>query len=136
MASITQEIIIDAPPEHAWDALKDPAALHTKLAPGFVTDTRLEGDSRIVTFGNGATARELLVEIDHDNRRIVWSVQGAPFKHHNASAQVFSHANNATRFVWIADFLPNEIAEHIEGLIRQGLATIKQTLEASALLER
>src|SRR5262245_41559453 len=43
MASIRKEIRIEAPVDRVWDALKDVGALHTKLVPGFVTDTRMEG---------------------------------------------------------------------------------------------
>ena len=64
MASIHKEIIIDASPDHVWDALRDFGALHTRLVPGFVTDTRLDGDARIVTFANGTVAREILVDCD------------------------------------------------------------------------
>ena len=52
MASIQKDIIIDANPNDVWDALRDFGALHTRLVPGFVTDTRLDGDARIVTFGH------------------------------------------------------------------------------------
>ena len=45
MASIHKEILIDASSDHVWDALRDFGALHTRLAPGFVTDTRLDGDA-------------------------------------------------------------------------------------------
>ena len=44
MASIYRELLIDAPPEHVWDALRDVSAVHTRLARQFVVDTRLEGD--------------------------------------------------------------------------------------------
>jgi len=36
----------------------------TRLAKGFVVDTRLDGEARIVTFANGIVARELIVDID------------------------------------------------------------------------
>ena len=36
MATICKEILIDAPPEHVWDALRDFGALHERLVPGFV----------------------------------------------------------------------------------------------------
>jgi hypothetical protein len=49
MASIYKEIIIDAHPDDVWDALRDFGAVHTRLAPGFVLDTKLDGDARIVT---------------------------------------------------------------------------------------
>ena len=64
MASLRQEIHIDAPATQAWDALRDVGALHTRLVPGFVTQTTLEGQSRRVTFGNGMTVREDIVSVD------------------------------------------------------------------------
>jgi hypothetical protein len=38
-------------------------------------DARLDGDDRVVTFFNGAVVRELLVDLDDDARRLVWSVK-------------------------------------------------------------
>src|SRR5438094_8222829 len=58
MASIRTEILIGAKPESVWAAIRDIGALHTRLVPGFVVDTRLEPGARIVTFGNGMTVRE------------------------------------------------------------------------------
>jgi hypothetical protein len=129
MASIRQEVRIACTPEHAWAALRDVGALHTRLVPGFVVDTKLEDGARIVTFGNGMIARELIVDVDDEARRVAWSVVGPPFTHHNASAQVFSDDDNGCRFVWIADLLPHEIAGNIRAMIEQGIAVIKQTLE-------
>ena len=90
MASIHKEILIDARPEDVWDAIRDVGAVHRRLAPGFVVDTKMEGDARIVTFGNGLVARELIVDIGEDTRRLAWSVVGGPLTHHNASLQVFA----------------------------------------------
>ena len=42
MASIKREVPISARSEHVWDALRDVGALHQRLAPGFVTEARLE----------------------------------------------------------------------------------------------
>lgn len=53
MASIRKELVIDTPAEYVWGAIRDVGAVHTRLAQQFVVDTRLEGDSRIVTFANG-----------------------------------------------------------------------------------
>lgn len=131
MASIHREVHIDVRPEVAWDALRDIGALHTRLVPGFVTDVKLEEGARIVTFGNGIVARELIVDIDDDARRIAWSVVGGRMTHHNASAQVFPDGPNGCRFVWIADLLPNEVAPAITAMIEQGISVIKQTLEGN-----
>jgi carbon monoxide dehydrogenase subunit G len=128
MASIHKEIRIAAPIETVWDALRDVGALHTRLAPGFVTDTRMEDGARVVTFGNGAVARELIVDVNDEARRVAWAVVGGRMTHHNASAQLFAD-NGGTRFVWVADLLPNEIAPAIAAMMQQGLEVIKRTLE-------
>ena len=128
MASILREVRIEAAPETVWDALRDVGALHQRLAPGFVTDVRLEEGARVVTFGNGLVARELIVDLDDSARRLVWSVVGGKMTHHNASAQVFADGEGS-RFVWIADLLPHEVAPAIAAMMDQGLAVIKRTLE-------
>jgi carbon monoxide dehydrogenase subunit G len=129
MASIRREVRIEARPETAWEALRDVGALHRRLVPGFVTDTRLEEGARIVTFGNGMVVRELIVDVDETARRVAWSAVGTAMTHHNASAQVFPEGARACRFVWIADLLPHEAAPQIAAMIDQGMAVIAQTLE-------
>ena len=130
MASIHREIWIDTSPEAAWDALRDVGAVHQRLAPGFVTDVKLEEGARLVTFANGLVARELIVAIEEPARRLVWSAVGSAMTHHNASAQVFPDSGGV-RFVWIADLLPHELEPRIAGMIEAGLAVIKRTLEQS-----
>ena len=130
MASIHQEISIEAPAERVWDAVRDVGAIHERLAPGFVTDTVLEdgGVARVVTFANGLVARELIVSVDPERRRVAWSVVGGRLSHHNASAQAFADGDGACRIVWIADFLPDEHAPAIAGMIEQGLQAMQRTL--------
>jgi carbon monoxide dehydrogenase subunit G len=130
MASIHREVRIQSDPEAVWDALRDVGAIHQRLAPGFVTDARLEEGARVVTFENGIVARELFVDIDEERRRLVWSAVGGRMTHHNASAQVFPDGEGRSRFVWIADLLPHEVAPAIAAMMDQGLAAIKRTLES------
>jgi len=129
MASIRKEVLINARPEHVWDALRDVGALHTRLVPGFVTDVQMEEGARVVTFGNGMVARELIVDIDDRQRRLVWAVVGTRLTHHNGVAQVFAEDENRTRFVWTADLLPNELAGDIGGMMEAGIGVIKRTME-------
>ena len=129
MASIHREIEISTPAERAWEALRDVGALHTRLVPGFVVDTKLEHGARVVTFGNGRVVREWIVDVDAARRRVAWSVKDEPFQHHNASAQVFESGPDRCRFVWIADVLPDELCGLVTGMIEQGLGVIRSTLE-------
>ena len=130
MASIRKEILVTAPVEDVWAAIRDVGAPHKRLAPGFLVDTRLEGDARVVTFANGLVARERIVDVDDAARRLCWAVVGSPrLTHHNASLQVFAEGGGRSRVVWIADLLPDEIAGDIRGLIEQGMTVMKKTLE-------
>jgi carbon monoxide dehydrogenase subunit G len=130
MASIRRKVTIRAPAHKVWDALRDVGALHTRLVVGFVTDCRLEGDTRIVKFANGSTLRELIVDVDDEEQRVVWSATGGPLRHHNASAQVFPMGADACVVTWIADVLPAEVVPSMAGMIEQGLGAMKHTMEA------
>ena len=132
MASIRKEIQTAATVDQVWDALRDVGALHTRLVPGFVIDTRLEPGERIVTFGNGMVVREQILDINDKLRRVAWSAIGGGLTHYNASAQVFANADNRARVVWIADFLPNEAAGQIGQMMEQGMAVMKVTLDRLA----
>jgi hypothetical protein len=131
MASIHKEATIRVPAHVLWDAVRDVGALHTRLVTGFVTDCKLDGDdARMVTFGNGMTVRELIVDVDDTRRRIAWTAVGGRLSHHNASLQVFEAGAGECRAVWIADLQPNEMAPAIAGMIEQGLAAMKRTQES------
>src|SRR4051794_15706831 len=129
MAHIRKEIHIDVQPEAAWDALRDWGGIHRRLVPGFVTDCRLDGEDRIVTFANGLTVRELLVDRDEEARRLAWSVREGPYSHHNGVAQVLADGDG-TRFVWTADLLPDDAAAPTGEAMGRGIEVVKQTLEA------
>ena len=132
MASIRREVSVTAGPAVVWDAIRDVGAVHERLAPGFVVDTKLEEGARLVTFGNGVVARELIVDVDDEARRLAWAVVGGRMTHHNASLQVFADGEGCSRVVWIADLLPNELAGYIAGMIEQGMAVMTKTLELHA----
>jgi hypothetical protein len=73
-------------------------------------------------------AREVIVDVSDEQRRIAWTAVGGRLTHHNASAQVFAEGQSS-RVVWIADLLPHEMAPAIAGMIEQGLAAMQQALE-------
>jgi uncharacterized protein YndB with AHSA1/START domain len=135
MASIRKERTIEASQEEVWAALRDWGALHKRLVPGFVVDTKLDGDDRVVTFFNGAVARERLIDLDDEARRLAWSIVDGPYTHHNGVAQVLLDEDGTTRFVWVADLLPEELAQVTGELMERGIDTVKATLEAGAAVQ-
>ena len=133
MASIHKDFIVDAHPDQVWDALRDFANVHQRLAPGFVLDSRMDGDdARIVTFSNGTVARELLVDCDDARRRLVYAVVSERVKQHSASVQVTTEADGRSRLAWTVDVLPNEIAPYISAQMDLGLQAMQKALGRSA----
>lgn len=134
MATVHVEILIDQPVETVWDAARDVGALHTRLVPGFVVDTQLEPSAappvRIVTFASGFVARETIVTVDDTRRRVVWSISGEGVEHHNGALQLHEESPGRTRAVWIADVLPDALAEAYAPLMQKGLEVMKVTQEA------
>jgi hypothetical protein len=130
MASIRKEFPLAASAAAAWDALRDVGEVHRRLAPGFVTGCRMEGDARVVTFANGFVARELIVDVDERARRLAYSARSERLQHHNASFQVFEDGPAHCRVVWIADVLPHEAAKVVGAMMEEGAAVMRKTLEA------
>jgi Polyketide cyclase / dehydrase and lipid transport len=128
MASIHKDILIDAPAPHVWDAVRDFGALHTRLARGFVLDTKLDGEARIVTFANGTVARELLVDCNDDRRRLAYAIVSERLTQHSASIQIIADGDKSCRMIWITDVLPHEIAPYISAQMDQGALAVQATL--------
>src|SRR5215510_9525432 len=133
MASIHKEFSVNAPADHVWAAFRDIGHVHTRLAQDFVVDTKLDGDSRYVTFANGTAVRERIIDVDDDARRLAYAVVGWRTTHHHASFQVFAEGERRSRIVWITDLLPNDLAELVDGMMEQGCQAMTRTLERSAL---
>ena len=129
MASIRKEFSAAVPAGAAWDALRDVGKVHRHLARGFVTDCRLDGEARVVTFANGFIARELIVDIDETARRLVYSARSERLQHHNASFQVYEDGPARCRIVWTADVLPHEAAKVVGAMMEEGAAAMRKTLE-------
>ena len=138
MASIRREIEINRSQGDVWDAIRDIRMIHKRLVPGFVVDCRLEDGAgagatvaRVVTFGNGMTVRELIIDVDDTAHRHAWAARTEMLEHYNASVQVFAATDGTCRVVWIADLLPHNAAPAIAGMIEQGLDAMTRTLEGN-----
>jgi hypothetical protein len=134
MGSIRKELQLVANPQDVWDAVRDFGALHTRLVPGFVTDTQFDGAERLVTFANGVTQREPLVDLNEESRRLVYSAVDSPMgaTHYNASVQVLDSTNGGARLVWVVDFLPDSLAELLDGAMERGVQAMEQALGNAA----
>ena len=128
MATIRKVVSLGVPATDAWDAIRDWGAVHDRVARGFVTTTTVEEGARVVTFANGLVAREVLVTLDDDRRRLVYSAAGGRLTHHNASFEV-TEEGRGCRVTWTADLLPEEMAPAVSSMMDDGAAAMKRTLE-------
>ena len=130
MGTVSKTVHIDAPAQLAWDAVTDVGALHVRVAPGMVTDTKLEdaGAVRTVTFSSGVVLREQIISNDPAAMRLCWTASGGPWTHHNASLQITGH-DNGCDVTWTADVLPHDAVDIIAPFIEAGLTTFKAHLE-------
>jgi uncharacterized protein YndB with AHSA1/START domain len=131
VAYIHKERTIAASPEEVWDALSDWGALHERLAPGFVTDTQLDGDDRLVTFFTGTVVRERLIARSDEERRLSWSIVDGPYAHHNGVARVDADEDGTARFIWEADLLPDALAEATGEMMERGMEAVKERFEGT-----
>jgi Polyketide cyclase / dehydrase and lipid transport len=132
MATIQSEIKTRALARDVWSAVRDIGALHTRLVPGFVTDTKLEPGARIVTFANGMVVREPIVTLDDEARRLVWTAEGGRTSHYNSALQVSEMADGVTSVVWTVDFLPDDAGGFLSKAIEAGMATMQRSLDGLA----
>lgn len=132
MASIRKDLALPLPAAEVWDALADFYAVHIRVAPGFLTDLKVEDGARVVTFANGSVAREVLVACDHDHRRLVYTIPSERMTAHSASFQVFEEGDGC-RVTWITDLLPDEIAPYIEGQMSLGAEAMRRTLTGQSV---
>lgn len=75
------------PVEKVWSAIADVGAPNKLIT--FLGETTLEGDRRSCSLGDMGKLEELIVSVDDENRRVVYSIRESPFNftHHSASMQ-------------------------------------------------
>lgn len=130
MASIHHQITVQVDAARAWKTLRSVGDAHKLFAPVLV-DGRLEGDTRTVTFANGMTVHERILDVDDMRRRVAYTVLDGPgMTYHHASMKIVESGRGQCEFVWITDFLPDELRATLTPLIEQGSNALKANLES------
>src|SRR5262245_3528147 len=130
MATLKKDIPVTGNATAVWQAVRDFNQIHTRVAPGFLTDLKMDKGDRIVTFFNGLVARERLVTTDDEVCRLVYAVvEGRP-SHYNAAVQVFPEGDGS-RVVWTIDLLPDELAPAVGAMMDEATGAMKKTLSTA-----
>ncbi|MEU6206569.1 SRPBCC family protein [Micromonospora musae] len=131
MATVCVEVAVDVPAHRVWAAIADVGAVHRRLLPGRVADARIEGDARILTMPDGTQVRELILAVDHQIRRMAYTVvegQRLPLTYHHAAFQVLDEGDRS-RLVWLTDVLPHEMADAVRARVGRGIEEMRDVLE-------
>jgi hypothetical protein len=128
MPTLRRELTLAASADVVWDAFRDFANVHTRVAPGFVVACQWDGDARQVTFANGSQARELLVTCDDATRRLVYAVASPRLKHYSAAVDVVPTGDAACRVLWTVDVAPAEVAPYVEAQMGEAVRAMRKAL--------
>jgi carbon monoxide dehydrogenase subunit G len=127
MATVRREFEVAAPPAEVWEAFRDIGSVHTRLAPGFVVDTVLDGNDRKVTFANGVIVVERIVSLDDEQRRLAYAIVGGSAQHHHASFEVRA-ASSGSVVCWTTDLLPDAVADRFATMMDAGIPVMQKSL--------
>ena len=131
MASIRKQVTVEVSAETAWAAVRSVGEAHKLFEPVLV-DAQLDGGTRTVRFANGMVLKEHILDVDDEWQRVAYTVtEGPGMTYHHASMEIVEEGPDRCLFVWITDFLPNEIDGNLRPLIEQGSSALKANLERS-----
>jgi hypothetical protein len=128
MSTLHEDIRIHAPAAEVWDAVRDVGRPHERITPGVLVDASFDGSIRTVTFADGFTARERIVDVAEEEMRVAYAVIDGPFEHHHASMQVIDHGDGTSSIAWRTDMLPPEVISLVAPLVQAGAAAMQHTL--------
>ena len=126
MASVYKQVTLNLSADKLWEMVADVANL-SNLLDG-VQHSEVDGTTRSCTFADGAKLRETILGVDHENKRVAYTILEAPFKldFHAGSMQVRDAGDGKSTLVWAVDVLPEAMADPINGLLDGEMGKLKE----------
>ncbi|MGH1343029.1 MAG: SRPBCC family protein [Nannocystales bacterium] len=128
MATVIKTYAIDNDLDSVWKRLADPEQIHHLF--GFLTSAQAQAGSRVCRTADGAEIHERIFSVDHDTRRIAYTITRSPFgfEAHAASWQAAQADGDTTTVTLLVDVLPDNAAEALEAMLEQERATTVSAL--------
>lgn len=135
---IVEEVTIDASPEEVWRVAGDPATIG-KWVPALAGST-LTGAERHCTTGDGATISERILAHSDADRSYAYTIVDSPLplRWYRSTLAVRGHGEHS-HVRWEAEFeaveetQEEELEQLFTGIYRDGLASLRERLEAAAV---
>lgn len=127
MASITKTIPARGGAAKAWEKISDIGAVDKLVS--LITSCALDGDTRLCTLPDGQAIKERIISVDHDARRVVYTVTDGPLplEFHCAAVQV-TEADSGAEVTWTVDVKPDEIAGPLSDMMDGAAQSMSEAL--------
>ncbi|MDX2019039.1 MAG: SRPBCC family protein [Deltaproteobacteria bacterium] len=111
MATIYLETSVNLPADQLWQKVADVGGISNLL--DIIMESSCEGDTRTCVTADGGKLKETILGIDHQNRRVAYTITESPFglQFHAASMQVLDQGNGKSSLRWITDIKPDAAAD-------------------------
>ncbi|MBV1861861.1 MAG: SRPBCC family protein [Nannocystaceae bacterium] len=132
MATITKTFAVNNALEAVWARLADPGQIHHLFS--FLASAEVKEGARVCKTLDGAELHERVFSIDHETRRIAYTITRSPFEFeaHAASWQASGGDDGGTTVTLMIDVLPDEAAQGLDSMLEQERPTIVAGLESKA----
>jgi hypothetical protein len=110
-----------------WQLVGDPARLH-EWFPG-ITASAVDGTTRTITLGSGATMPEEILVNDAVQRRFQYRITAPIFQHHRGTIDVIELDDHSCLVVYATDADPRTMALTIGGGTAAALDRLRETME-------
>ncbi len=129
MATIRHHARIDRSPDEVWRAVADAGAISTWFP--LIEESSAQDGRRFCTLKGGGKLEEEIVTTNDELRRFQYRITAGdmPVEFHLGTVDVLPDGDSSL-VVYSTDVTPDEVAEQMDGVLAEGLAGLKQHLEA------
>lgn len=125
--SVRREVRVRREADHVWAWVGDPARL-PQWWPG-ITAAAVDGTSRTITLGSGATMPEQILTVDALQRRFQYRITGPLFREHTSTIDVHDLGDGTSLVVYSVDADPSTMALVIGGAAGNALLHLRGPAE-------
>lgn len=127
--SVRRHVRIDRPADVVWEAIGDPSRIHEWFVG--IVDSKVDGNTRLITTGMGFPIPEEIVTDDPIQRRFQYRITGGLVKEHLSTMDAIDLGDGTTLVIYAADADPAPMSLVIAGAAGNALLELKKTLESA-----
>ena len=127
MGTVRRHAFVDCNADKVWSFVGAPERLHEWFP---ITECRVEGNKRWITFAAGIVFEEDIITLDQDLRRFQYKiVNNSLIKFHLGTVDVIPDGDNRCLVMYSTDMDPEVLALPIAGAASLGLEKVKQMFD-------